>query len=165
MASNKKKQTRSMRPLNLVLIVFVLASAFSLWMAQGRPLPGWLDKAPQTVEDAVLPAGDAVLEPIHVRVLNATSLSGLAADFALLLPQMNCVVEGDGNAPPWPGGQCVLINRRLPVTQAEQLAANLGGLPLIREWDGRTTEDVVLVLGEDHAQVRDFILVGAQSDR
>lgn len=160
-SANKKGQGR--KPLNLLLILFVLLGAISIWVARGRPLPGWAGQSEKSAPVQTKTAGDPVLESVHVRVLNATEVSGLAAEFALLLPPLNCVVQGVGNAANWPGGKSVLINRRLPRSQAEQLAERLGGLLLIREWDGRTTEDAVLVLGEDYAQLKEFLRVGASS--
>ncbi len=48
----------------------------------------------------------------------------------------------------------LLVNRRLGDDQAAQLAARLGGMPVLREWDPRCREDAVIVLGHDHDRYR-----------
>ena len=141
------------RTLNLFLLVLVLACGVSIWWAKGQPLPGWWNAGearrvvPSRTED------DPQLPAAQLRVLNATEIPGLAAEVALRIPSLGCVVQGVGNAPVWPGSPSLLINRRLPRGQALELAERLGGVPVIREWDGRGAEDAVLVLGEDHDRI------------
>jgi len=80
--------------------------------------------------------------------LNGTQHSGLAREFSLLVSGKGCVVEGIGNAPgSWQ--QSLLVNRRLDFQQSRDLARQLGAVNIIRQWDERSTEDAVLILGED----------------
>ena len=67
-----------------------------------------------------------------------------------MLPLLGCVVERVGNAPHNDHARSLLVNRRLDSKTAAALAGRLGGLPVLREADSRTTEDAVLVLGQDH---------------
>lgn len=141
------------RTLNLLLILLVLVCGVSLWLAQGRPLPEFLSG----IEKRPVPGVPADLEShvlsVHLRILNGTEEPGLAGEVALLVTRLGCVVEGIGNADHWSGTESVLINRRLPNAEANSLAIQLGGLPVLREWDGRTTEDAVLILGNDHQEI------------
>ena len=73
---------------------------------------------------------------------------------SLQVARAGCVCEGVGDYPGQRVVESFLINRRLTDDQARQLAAKLGRLPVLREWDSRTTEDAVLVLGLDHAESR-----------
>lgn len=141
------------RPRNLLLGLVVLACAASLWYARGTPGLAWLT-GDRDVPSAAEAEPAAVTRPVHLRVFNATDVSGLAADVAVQLPRLGCVVEGVGNAPGWPGSPTLLVNRRLKPAEARRLAGLLGEIPVIKEWDGRTSEDAVLVLGEDHDRVR-----------
>jgi len=139
------------RPLNMLLLLLVIACGVSLWLAAGRPLPG----ITRTGSGAgVQPVAGTQAAPVHLRILNSTDKTGLAGEIALLLPRLGCVVEGVGNASGWPGSPTVLINRRLKTEQAAGMARLLGGIPVLREWDGRTTEDAVLVLGSDFEKIR-----------
>ena len=139
---------------NLILILLVMVCGVSLWMAQGRPVPSFLKSSDVEMATPVFLTTDALDEPIHLRILNGTDQSGLAGQFALLLPRLGCVVQGVGNAKPWVGSPTMLINRRLSPGHARELALELGGIPVMREWDGRTAEDAVLVLGEDFEILR-----------
>ena len=143
------------RAMNLGLALLVLMGAVSLWLAHGR-LAG--ENVTPDGEAGGLPGPEAFpqeLGTIHLRVLNATEVPGLAGELALLVPGLGgCVVQGVGNAPRWSGSPSLLINRRLDRSQALALAAALGPVPLIQEWDDRSSADAVLVLGEDHARVR-----------
>ena len=76
-------------------------------------------------------------------------LQGLAREFSLLLVPAGCVTEAVANAPAGDWNCSLLVNRRLEPRRAAALAARLGGVPVVREWDSRTTEDAVLVLGQD----------------
>lgn len=138
------------RPLNLLLLLLVLACGVSFWLAQGRPLPGFLSSAGVETEKIDPKPLETRLEPVHLRILNGTEEPGLAGEIALLITRLGCVVEGVGNAPVWPSGGTVLINRRLAAPEAAALAGRLGDIPVLKEWDERTTEDAVLILGIDH---------------
>lgn len=141
------------RTLNLFLLVLVLACGVSIWWAKGQPVPGWMNSG-EVRSNALLPKDeDPQLPAAQLKVLNATEISGLAAEVALRIPSLGCVVQGVGNAATWPGSPSILINRRLPRGQALALAQRLGGIPVIREWDGRGAEDAVLVLGDDHDRI------------
>lgn len=139
---------------NVILILLVIVCGVSLWMAQGRPLPGFLASS-----DVALPQPESLLEdpldePVHLRILNGTDQPGLAGQMALLVPRLGCVVQGVGNARPWPHSPTLLINRRLSPGRARELALKLGDIPVMREWDERTAEDAVLVLGDDFQVVK-----------
>ncbi|MCP4571962.1 MAG: LytR C-terminal domain-containing protein [bacterium] len=99
----------------------------------------------------------AATEPVgapHLLVLNGAGRSGLAREISLLLGPAGCVAAGVDNAPGPARAASVLVNRRLPDVHADRLARRLGNLPVLREWDGRTAEDAVLVLGADWERVR-----------
>jgi hypothetical protein len=145
------------RPRNLLLMLLVVVCGASLWLGRGQPLPKILSRNADPPQEVEAPPLTKAEEPVHLRILNGTEQPGLAADFALLLPRLGFVVEGIGNAPAWPGGPSVLINRRLAPAMAGELAASLGGIPVLKEWDGRTTEDAVLVLGDDFPAIRDLL--------
>ena len=91
---------------------------------------------------------------IHLLVLNGTDVGGLARRFALLLAPAGCVTEAVANAPAGDWSESLLVNRRLPARRAAALAKRLGDVPVVREWDGRTNEDAVLVLGRDWERVQ-----------
>lgn len=148
------------RPRNFLLAVLVLACGLSLWLARGLPWPGRPQGQATSGGQPAVPVDDTRLEPVHLRILNATGEGGLAGDLALLVPRLGCVVEGVGNAAPWDGSPSLLINRRLPADRAADLAARLGGIPVLKEWDGRTSEDAVLVLGADFPRVRQAARAG-----
>ena len=143
------------RPLNLWLIGLLAVCLISIWLG-GRSLRR--KTAPPTP-----PADEAKdlvqSEPraVQILVLNGTAESGLARDYGALLPRLGCVTAGIGNAPSTGWTRSLLVNRRLKPDRAAALARELGGLPVIREWDRRTTEDAVLVLGDDHARIADAI--------
>ena len=90
---------------------------------------------------------------MHLRILNGTQETGLAREVGLRLGAAGHVIEGVGNAAGIRDGGSLLVNRRLDDAVARRLAAELGGVAVIREWDGRCSEDAVLVLGADWSQV------------
>lgn len=145
------------RSRNLWLLAIVVLCGFSLWW-------GW--RGGDMASEQGAPAGDdgrrppavdleAVVAPIHLEVLNGTATKGLARDFSLSLTVLGCVIERIDNGPHDRFQNSLLINRRLDDRRAESLAAQLGGIPVLLEWDGRTSADAVLVLGADHAEVRE----------
>ena len=95
--------------------------------------------------------------PIHLVVLNGTSEFGLARGVGLLLGRVGCVAERVGNAPHRNFVRTFLVNRRLSDRQAADLARRLGGIRVIREWDGRGGEDAILILGADCAHLTSFL--------
>lgn len=130
----------------------LLALGVGIWAAGDRwPSPG-------------APGPDAGPWTPHVLVLNGAGRSGLAREISLLLGPAGIVAAGVGNAPDAYGAESVLVNRRLADEEAARLAVRLGGLPVLREWDGRAAEDAVLVLGSDWELVRDA-LAGAGRPR
>lgn len=149
------------RPLNLWLLLLLAVCAVSVWAGSRGGLP-FLAGGPGTGEQKAAPAGATGTgftenrtdsDPIHLAVLNGTGQSGLARRVGLLVPRTGCVAEQIGNAPEGQHPRSLLINRRLPRARAELLARRLGGLRLLTEWDGRRTEDAVLLLGDDHERV------------
>jgi len=129
------------------LLVLVGVCAASLWF--GKDLVTSRPPSPQPEADPV----DFSLAPdesaIHLIVLNGTPRAGLARDVSLQLGRAGCVAENVGNATHRSYAKSMLINRRLTDRQAADLARRLGGIMVIREWDERTSEDAVLVLGSD----------------
>ena len=91
---------------------------------------------------------------VHLRVLNGTDVPGLARDLGRSLGAAGLVIGGVGDAPRPVPAATLLVNRRLDAAAAERLAVRLGGVPVVREWDRRCSEDAVLVLGPDWARVR-----------
>lgn len=155
--------------LNLWLLVIAVACGLSLWFGRGL-----VDGAAS--ETAASPsAGNGSTpvrprlelapaeEPVHLEVLNGTPEAGLAREFGLLLGRAGCVAEQLGNAPHADYSRSFLVNRRLPDDRAAILADRLGDLPVLREFDGRSTADAVLVLGRDADRVRAKLLAGGGS--
>ena len=138
---------------NIVLLVLLLVCAASFWFARqqsARPAPDGGRAIPEPVARGPIAAP---IENVHIAVLNGTNEGGLARRVSRALSQLGCVVVSVADAPHDTFSATVLVNRRLPADRAEKLAAALGGPRLIREWDGRTGEDAVLVLGRDHARL------------
>lgn len=141
------------RPLNLWLLVVVAVCGISLLFGRGMLTV----KGP-----AAGPAGQAETAPwpeagergLRVQVLNGTQVPGLARDFGLLLGRAGLAPVGFGNAPPQQYASTFVVNRRLDDGVARRLAEMLGGVPVIREFDGRALEDALIVLGADHAEVK-----------
>lgn len=128
---------------NFWLLLLAALCASSLWV-------GWRSIGPGDAQSAKRSAGDGVPgEAVHLLVLNGTNRAGLAREFSLLLVPAGCVTEAVANAPAGDWNCSLLVNRRLEPRRAAALAARLGGVPVVREWDSRTTEDAVLVLGQD----------------
>ncbi len=142
-----------LRSLNFWLFLVMMICGVSFWVASGTPLP-----AGMKFEDSTAGSNDNWTEEtrqqsVHLRILNGTQTSGLARDFSLLVASRGCVVEGVGNAAgSWP--KSLLINRRLAPEDAQVLARKFGMVEVIRQWDGRLTEDAVLILGEDFEKLR-----------
>ncbi len=138
---------------NTWLLLFVVVCAASLWL--GKDLIPERSESPQEIDTPSAPAPDYALSkvdaPVHLSVLNGTNEAGLARKISLLLGRAGCVAESVGNAPDFRFASSLLINRKLPDDKAADLARRLGGIPVIREWDGRGSEDAVLVLGGDFA--------------
>ncbi len=136
--------------LNVVLVLCVLAAGASLWVAEGRPLPPWLRRpAPEL---AVLPL-PTLAQPARLAILNGTRVDGLANTFSLATPVIGCVAERVGNAPHRNFVRTLLVNRKLDDATAGAIAQRLGGVPVLKETDVRTTEDAVLVVGGDYQVV------------
>jgi hypothetical protein len=135
--------------LNVVLVLCVLAAGASLWVASGRPLPQPLRRSPPPV---VLPL-PTLDQPARLAILNGTRVDGLANTFSLSVPQIGCVAERVGNAPHRHYARTLLVNRKLDDATAAAIAQKLGGVPVLKETDVRTTEDAVLVVGGDYQTV------------
>jgi len=110
--------------------------------------------ARQARTDAAFWANASERDPVHLVVLNGSGIGGLAREVSLELAVAGCVVERVANAPHDHFARTLLINRTLAGKHARAVAALLGGVPVLREWNGRGTEDAVLVLGGDHAEIR-----------
>ncbi len=141
--------------LNTWLLILVAICGLSLWFGKdlvrtGKGSAG--EERPSARPEATF-AMPAEEKPIHLVVLNGTSELGLAREVGLLLGRAGCVAESVGNAPHRDFARSLLVNRRLSDRQAVDLARRLGGIRVIREWDGRGGEDAVLVLGRDFAHL------------
>ena len=144
--------------LNLWLAVVVVVCGLSFWFGKDLVLPtGAADESRESRPEKVLVAPVPASEPVYLLVLNGTDKAGLAREFGLLLGKAGCVTEKVGNAPHDHFTSSFLVNRRLSAARAEQLAAELGGVPVLREFDGRSATDAVLVLGQDAARLRDHL--------
>ncbi len=144
---------------NLWLLVIVVVCGLSFWFGKdlvlNEPRSGPSDEVSDEVtnNDGQKPPLE-ITEPVHLLVLNGTEEGGLAREFGLLLGSSGCVVEKVGNAPHSQYAQSFLVNRSLPQARIDRLAADLGGMPILREFDGRSAADAVLVLGRDHDRIR-----------
>jgi hypothetical protein len=128
----------------VAVLICAVAAAAAFWSAGDRD-----------AGRAVQP--DTGPEIPHVLVLNGTGRAGLAREISLLLGPAGCVAAGVGNAPEGFAAASMLVDRRLSGERARRLADLLGGVPVLREWDGRASEDAVLVLGDDWSRVRDAL--------
>lgn len=137
------------------LVSIVVLCGVSLWLGR-RPTsaPDGTVSARQARTDAAFWANASERDPVHLVVLNGSGIGGLAREVSLELAVAGCVVERVANAPHDHFARTLLINRTLAGKHARAVAALLGGVPVLREWNGRGTEDAVLVLGGDHAEIR-----------
>jgi len=147
------------RGLNLWLLILTGVFLASWFFGRHLDDPAGADPSVDDVvrESPVTPdiSGEDEANPlVHLRVLNGTPQGGLARDFCLLLGRAGCVAESVDNAPHDRFEESLLVNRRLGEDEAKKLARRLGDIPVLREWDDRTSEDAVLVLGLDHSRVR-----------
>jgi hypothetical protein len=152
--------------LNSWLLVLVGICALSLWLGKdlvqkGNSVSSESSSTPVATVDFAMPQEET---PTHLVVLNGTSEPGLAREFGLRLGRAGCVVESVGNANRRDLARSLLVNRRLTDRQADELARRMGGIRVIREWDGRVGEDAVLVLGADHEHLKTS-LANLRNDR
>lgn len=145
------------RVLNILLVVAVAVAGVSLWLGRGHSLPGLGDR-PVAPRSKALPGGGIAAGSIQLVVLNGTRVTGLARDFGLFLGRAHLAPVGYGNAEPQDYRHSFLVNRRLDPARAEAVAELLGGIPVLREFDSRGTEDVALVLGADHERLRSLLV-------
>lgn len=142
-----------MRSLNFWLFILLAICGVSFLSAAGY-LPD-LER-----DETREPTPEKSLESIQLKVLNGVGITGLARDFSLLLPGLGCLVQGVGDAEgDWP--ESMLVNRRLSLATARNLASRLGNVALIQQWDERCSEDAVLVLGADHEAILQTLKDGA----
>jgi len=137
---------------NGLLVVLLLICAGSFWLAREQSAPV-AASGPETAGTGSAPAGALAAGSVHLTVLNGTAQPGLARRFARELPAFGCVVVAVADAPHDSFAVSLLINRRLQDAAARQLALSLADVPVVREWDFRSEEDAVLVLGADHARI------------
>ena len=141
------------RQANLWLLLMVIVCSVSFWVGRGARIPFLESFSGTETSDEIEFRGKPDSPPIHLLILNGTDRSGLAREVSRLVSRAGCVAENVGNAPPGRHPVSLLINRRLDLDRARDLAERLGGLTLLMEWDERGTEDAVLLLGEDHSGV------------
>jgi hypothetical protein len=137
------------------LVALLLLAAVSIWFGRRsghEPRDAGGRMPAQSFAAAAASAPEAA-QSVHLVVLNGAGVDGLAARVGLLLAAAGCVVERVGDAPHPHFENSLLINRRLPNERAEALAARLGGVRILREWDPRASEDALLVLGADYDAV------------
>ena len=147
--------------LNLWLLLIAIFCAVSLWAGLGARIPlrekiPWIETRNEPEPDVEQSA-----PAVHLLVLNGTNHRGLARQVGLLVPRAGCLAQNIGNAPAGEHPVSLLINRRLDQDRAQRLARRLGGVPLLMEWDGRGTEDAVLLLGDDYSDL--LAALGAES--
>lgn len=152
-----------MRVLRAILLLVVLACVISVgvWVTHGGSR-GRDVTTPAGAQSAETPSGgDGVADVpggiVHLLILNGTPVPNLAGDFSLLVGQAGCVADRIDNAPHEGFARSLLINRRLGEARAVELARRLGNPVLLHEHDAGTTEDAVLVLGADHARLREVL--------
>ncbi len=141
-----------MKRLNLWLLLMLLVFGVSYrwggaWLGkQGTPeVP-----APAAEPMAVAESGGGV----RLVVLNGTREKGLAKQFRIRLGWAGWETEKIGNTPrETMYAHSFLVNRRLSSGEITRLAARLGGLRVLQEYDPRTEGDAVLVLGRDHERL------------
>jgi hypothetical protein len=144
---------------NGLLVLLLLICAGSFWLARERSAP--VDASGLGAEGADhAPVNALAAGSVHLTVLNGTAQPGLARRFARELPAFGCVVVAVADAPHDSFAVSLLINRRLQDRAARQLALSLADVPVVREWDFRSEEDAVLVLGADHARILGLADVG-----
>jgi hypothetical protein len=141
------------RARNLLLLLVLAVCAASFWWARRGPTGAGAPTGRSPRAAAVQPVAAAPLSA-HVAVLNGTGESGLARRFSRRMADLGCVVVETADAPHDTFSRSLLVNRRLTDDEARRLAASLGGLPVLREWDPRRREDAVVVLGRDHARLQ-----------
>ncbi|MBU8871905.1 MAG: LytR C-terminal domain-containing protein [Gemmatimonadales bacterium] len=141
------------RRLNLWLLLVVILCAVSLWVGLGDPGSFRQESSISKPAAGLDKLAGSDNPAVHLLILNGTDRSGLAREVGLLVSRAGCVAQDIGNAPAGDHPVSFLINRRLEPGRAAELAVRLGGIPVLLEWDGRGTEDAVLLLGEDHQEV------------
>lgn len=155
-----------MRPAHGLLLGLLILCAASLWYGlstdDDRESLSNRASAPAAAESR---AGNPPTPQVLLSVLNGTDIPRLAGDVGMLVGRAGCLAGRIENAPHDRFGRSLLINRRLPDSRARELAAALGGLPVIREADLRAGEDAVLVLGEDYLKVCRTLGLDLDSDR
>jgi hypothetical protein len=143
--------------LNIWLVVALAVCGMSYWF--GKDIVNSTDGISRTTE---LPGVSFVDQDnegaLHLLVLNGTDQSGLAREFGLLLGRAGCVADKVGNAPHSRYDRSFLVNRQLDSSRIEKLATDLGGLPVLIEFDGRSAADAVLVLGKDADRIRKHLM-------
>lgn len=142
--------------LNLWLLAITFVCGVSLWLG-GDLVRSRDTELESTTRPEVGPEDLTAFDPVHLQVLNGTAEDGLAREFALLLGRAGCVAEKVGNAPHTDFARSFLVNRQLPEARAAQLAAALGGIPILHEFDGRSAADAALVLGRDADHLREHL--------
>ena len=138
-----------MRVGTIVLIVLVAMALISLGIRavhrdeQLRP----------TAPKAGFRSDDSGIPSIRLDILNGTAIAGLAGEVASAVGRVSAIAGTLGNAEQSDLATSLLVNRRLDPEQALALASSLGGLPVVFEFDGRTSADAALILGADCASV------------
>ncbi len=142
-----------MRVRTVVLMILLAAALISVGIGVRRDDLVVADPAPEAEPTLLAPVDSLVL----MEVLNGTREAGLARDVGLALASVAATAERFANAPHDSFPATLLINRRLSPERARTLAADLGGLPLLQEYDVRSDVDAVLVLGADFANLMEIL--------
>jgi hypothetical protein len=145
--------------LNTWLLLLLAICAVSFWFGKDLVIKGTPESSPDPTP--VVSSPDYAMakdeQPVHLVILNGTVEPGLAREISLLLGRAGCVAERVGNASSDRFTECLLVNRRLSERRAAELGRRLGGIRVIREADGRGSEDAVLVLGADSARLKEAL--------
>lgn len=139
----------------LLLFAFLLVCVASIWYAQRTDVRVSRPEEISADSEGFSPGLDDRSQTVQLTVLNGSGNAGLARRFSRQLAPLGCVVVSVADAPHDSFASSLLINRRLSQEQAQRLAARLGGVAVLPEWDRRGQEDAVLVLGRDHRRLLD----------
>jgi len=147
--------------LNLWLSLLLIVFGLSYWLG-AKLLPSPVSElATGSVLTPLAPV--AVGETVSVVILNGTDIKGLAQQFRRRLEWAGWQTERIGNTPDESRYEhSFLINRRLPFATATGLGRDLGGLPILQEYDQRTVGDLVLVLGRDYSRLAELLPLPAR---
>lgn len=138
-----------MRPGTALLLLLAAAALISVGIRVTHDRPDRGDPA----DTALLSSAPDHAAPVRLEILNGTAVDGLAGLVATAVGRAGCVAGDLRNAEHDHLPRSLLLNRGLDPGRIGEVAARLGGLPVLWEADARSQADAALVLGADHARV------------